>query len=67
MDEEDTFEINFSCDMEDNRLDNSLLGRWIILLGKGGKFKKRSKRVSSGQFRAQFKTSSLLVAFLKMV
>jgi len=34
MDEEDTFKINFSCSMEDNRLDNSLLKQWIILLGK---------------------------------
>ena len=34
MDEKDTFEINFSCSMEGNRLDNSLLEQWIILLGK---------------------------------
>ena len=34
MDEEDTFEINFSCGVKDNRLDNSLLEQWTILLGK---------------------------------
>jgi len=34
MDEEDTFEINFSTSMEGNRLGNGLLEQWIILLGK---------------------------------
>jgi len=34
VDEKDPFEIHFSCGVEGNRLDNSLLEQWIILQGK---------------------------------
>jgi len=55
-----------TCSVEDNRLDNSLLEQWIILLGEGNNFKKGSKRVSSRQFGVQFKNrQACLWRFLK--
>ena len=47
MDEKDTFEINSSCSMESNRVDNSLLEQWIILLGKERNLRREVKGLAA--------------------